>query len=134
MRLISEYLTPQPFTIQADDYLCAARKTMNAHHVRHLPVMSRDQLVGIISERDLYVTMGIDDLDWRREPARIAMTPNPLRVSLDADACQVAERMLESRQDCALVEDGDGKLVGIFTDTDALKAMIELLRRQEDRP
>lgn len=129
MYLISEFLTPMPYTVQADENLSQARKIMEAHHVRHLPVVRRDELVGVISERDLYMVMGVADVDWRREPNRLAMMPNPLRVALDADARQVAATMLETRQDCALVEDENGKLVGIFTETDALKAMVHLMRR-----
>ncbi len=128
MYLISEFLTPLPFTIQADENLEQARKIMEAHHVRHLPVFRGGQMVGVIAERDLYMCMGISDLDWRREPARLAMSANPLRVSIDADARAVAKRMLADRQDCALVENEQGSLVGIFTDTDALKAMCDLLK------
>ncbi len=128
MFLISEFLTPLPFTIQADENLAQARKVMEAHHVRHLPVFRGDQLVGVIAERDLYMVMGLSDVDWRKEPARLAMSPNPLRVSIDADARVVAKQMLANRQGCALVENDQGSLVGIFTDTDALKAMCDLLQ------
>lgn len=126
MRPISEFLTPLPVTVACDEIMSQVRKLMEEKHIRHLPVMHRNELVGVITERDLYLVMGLD-LDWRREPARRAMAPDPLRVSIDADASEVCEAMRQSRHDCALVENADGKLVGIFTESDAVKAMATLL-------
>lgn len=131
MLAISEFLTPTPVTIQADENLSHARKLMETNHVRHLPVYSGTELVGVISERDLYMVMGISECDWRTQRASLGMNPNPLRVALDAEAKKVAEEMVGSKRDCALVEDDAGRLVGIFTDTDALKAFALLLEDHE---
>jgi CBS domain-containing protein len=46
-------MTPEPFTISQDDYAFYALMLMSRHNIRHLPVKSKDQIVGVISATDL---------------------------------------------------------------------------------
>jgi acetoin utilization protein AcuB len=51
---ISEYMTSVPITISAGVFLPEARRILNEYHIRHLPVVDREnKLVGIVSDRDL---------------------------------------------------------------------------------
>lgn len=51
---IGEVMTPSPDTVKSSDSVVHALEMMNSHRYRHLPVVDRDKLVGIVSIRDLY--------------------------------------------------------------------------------
>src|SRR5437879_4833811 len=50
---IRDYMTPAPHTIGVEQPLAVAAALMQAHHIRHLPVLHGGKLVGILSERDV---------------------------------------------------------------------------------
>ncbi len=51
---ISEHMTPDPITVSPDMLLPEARRILNTYHIRHLPVVDREnKLVGIVTDRDL---------------------------------------------------------------------------------
>lgn len=50
---VSVLMTKQVITCTPDDTLADIARIMNQHHIRHLPVKSSSQLVGIISIRDV---------------------------------------------------------------------------------
>lgn len=51
--LISELMTPNPITVSPDNTVEDCMKIMTDKHIRHLPVLDKDQLVGVISIGDL---------------------------------------------------------------------------------
>jgi acetoin utilization protein AcuB len=47
-------MTSDPLTISPDVFLPEARRMLNEYHIRHLPVVDREnRLIGIVSDRDL---------------------------------------------------------------------------------
>jgi CBS domain-containing protein len=50
---VSDWMTRDPLTVAPDTSVDVARELMLEHHFRHLPVTQGDELVGIISMRDL---------------------------------------------------------------------------------
>jgi CBS domain-containing protein len=50
---VSSWMTPEPMSASPDDTVDSALKTMLDHNFRHLPVMEGDEVVGIVSIRDL---------------------------------------------------------------------------------
>jgi CBS domain-containing protein len=48
-----DIMTSNVHTIEADQTIETARALMTAHRVRHLPVMQGDQVIGVISTRDV---------------------------------------------------------------------------------
>ena len=53
--LIRDYMTESPHSIGANQTLATAHEMMRAHQIRHLPVLRAGKLVGIVSQRDLYL-------------------------------------------------------------------------------
>src|SRR3954451_6855057 len=51
---MKDVMTAQPVTIGRDQTLATAHALMREHHCRHLPVLEQGELVGILSQRDLY--------------------------------------------------------------------------------
>lgn len=53
---VADLMTKTVITCHPDDSIEHAMAAMNSHHIRHLPVVDTDQLIGVISLRDLMKT------------------------------------------------------------------------------
>jgi acetoin utilization protein AcuB len=99
---------------------------MRALGVRHLPVLSAGKLVGIVSQRDLLFVETLRDA----EPAGVrvdeAMSADVYTVPPERPIGEVAARMLERKFGCAVVV-RHGAVVGIFTTTDALRTLMNIV-------
>lgn len=123
---VERYMTTTPITIGAGDNLAHAQKVMHEGHFRHLPVIADNELVGLVTERDLQLISSLDGADLRSLTVSDAMTPSPWRVSPKAPLDEVVSEMAEKKYGSALVVDNE-RVVGIFTAVDALAAFAELL-------
>jgi acetoin utilization protein AcuB len=117
-----------PVVVSSDRTLAEAHRLMRERGIRHLPVVDRGRLVGIVSQRDLYLLETLRGVDAARELVEEAMSSEPFVVGPDAALDEVAEAMAVHRHGSALVVEKTA-LVGIFTTTDALRALVALLRR-----
>ena len=88
---------------------------------------SDEQLVGLVSERDLFLLETVRSVKPEKEPVEEAMTERPYAVAPTANVREVVEEMLARRYGSAVVVDR-GRVVGIFTRADALRALHDLLR------
>lgn len=125
---VHKFMTITPHGIEPNETLAIARQRMQELHVRHLPVRSGGTVVGVLSERDLYVLSTFPEIDFRKAKVGFAMTPDPYKVAPNTAASEVADTMASRRIGSALVVDDQDQLLGIFTDTDALVALAKVLR------
>jgi acetoin utilization protein AcuB len=125
---IRRFMTPTPHTISTRQTLAEAHQAMRERGVRHLPVVVDGKLVGVVSQRDLYLLETLRGVDVGRELVEEAMSDAPFVVAPDASLEEVAEAMAKNKIGSALVVES-ATLVGIFTSTDALRALVTLLRR-----
>ena len=123
---IQKYMTFVPKSIGFDRPLDHAMEMMRELRIRHLPVLKGGKLVGILTERDLNLVLQFQDVDPKSMTVEEAYTPDPYFTTPDAPLNDVAAHMAQKKYGCALVVD-NGKLVGIFTEVDALRALSELL-------
>jgi acetoin utilization protein AcuB len=123
---VERWMTPTPQTIGHDINIATAHKMMREHGVRHLPVLDGGRLVGVISERDLFWLETIAGTDAGSTKVEEAMAAEPYVVDRDAPLRDVALEMSRRRIGTALVAD-HGKVVGIFTAVDALRALVETI-------
>lgn len=127
MPTIQKFMSFVPKTIGFDQSLEQASEFMRKLHVRHLPVLKGGKLVGIVTDRDINLVLTFKDVDALTMKVEEALTPDPYFTTPDAPLDEVAAYMAEKKYGCALVMD-NGKLVGIFTVVDALRALSELLK------
>lgn len=125
---VAQYMSVSPHTIQADRTLADARRWMAEHSIRHLPVMDRGVLVGVISERDVHLVASIPGVDPERVTVREAMTSDPYVVAPTTPIAEAALAMANQRYGSAIVVD-KGHVVGVFTTVDALRALALTLSR-----
>jgi len=123
---IQRYMTPTPQTIGAEQSLTRAHEMMRELGIRHLPVLRANQLVGIVSERDVAMIGALDGVDPNLILVEDAMTQDVLTVSPDAPLDEVATLMAERKAGSVVVEQNH-KVVGIFTTVDGMTALAELL-------
>jgi acetoin utilization protein AcuB len=130
MPAISRYMTKQPLTIERHASLAQAHAVMREHHLRHLPVLDKGDLVGIVSLGDLHLLETVADFSLDEVPVDEAMTSRPYVVTSDMPLDEVAEIMATKKYGSAIIVGRDG-VEGIFTTTDACRALASILQHAQ---
>lgn len=122
------FMTPFPYSIDIDAPVEQARALMREHQFRHLPVTSGDGVVGMLTDRDIKLVLGPDfgSPDPRSLTVREVVVERPCIVPASTPVATVARTMAENHIGSAIVTKND-KLVGIFTVTDACRALAEII-------
>lgn len=124
----SGVMTREVKCASSDMSLQDAYRVMTDLNIRHLPVVERGRLCGIISDRDLL-------LRAHRNPdgslvlsglVGEIMTLNPVTCRADDTVATIAQLMLEHGIDCVPVTDMGEELKGIVTSRD-LVGLVGLL-------
>jgi acetoin utilization protein AcuB len=127
---VYRWMTPLPHVVARDATMAQARSKMRKLFVRHLPVVDAGELVGLVSESDLSFVERF--VDARTVPVGDVMRTDPFVTVPYAPLAEVAQSMAERRLDAAIVIDR-GNVVGLFTATDALRALAERRDERERR-
>lgn len=127
MPTVEHYMTREPYQVASSDTLALVKRLMREHDIRHLPVVDEGRLVGIISERDLHVVEAVPGIHLSRVDVARVMA-SPIDVWAETPIDQVSTLMAEKKRDCVVVRGGQG-IEGVFTATDALLALTDLVRR-----
>lgn len=121
-----KYMTTTPHSIGADQSLRQANELMKEYGVRHLPVLSGGKLTGIISDRDIKLALSLKGVDPEVTKVDEIASNEIFLTHPDSKLDEVAKTMSEKKIGSVLVVDHH-HLVGIFTTTDALRALEDLL-------
>lgn len=114
-----------PMSVAPDEDLVLASHMMMWAGSRHLPVVSGEELVGVLSERDVFAFRASHpDLDWREAAVEVAMRPNPETAGPEDSITEAAGRMSLHKIGCLPVTE-KGALVGLVTTTDILGAEVQ---------
>jgi acetoin utilization protein AcuB len=138
--LVRDVMTASPMAIDPEAPVETAITTMRERRLRHLPVVDDDgRLLGIVTDRDLRsVVLGpaiadylpaeqrgrIRELAGQLDNLRVrhAMTWNAVTTGPDTPVAQAAAVMTDARVGSLPVVER-GRLVGIITERDMLKAL-----------
>lgn len=122
-------------TLDADGTLEVADDLMKLKRIRHLPVLQDGRLVGLITQRDLFLAGVSSVLNFRqtaekewlgRIRIREVMTTDLITVAPETDIEDAVGRMLEHRIGCLPVM-AAGKLIGMLSETDGLRYLQRIL-------
>ncbi len=128
-------------TVSPQETVIEAQRLMQEKGVRHLPVVEDGRLVGIVSDRDMRDAMPsvlLDEMTSQQMHAKIGGVPVSEIMTRDPETISAAHTL----QDALLVMhhkkvgafpvvDEEGRLVGIISTRDILKAFINVLNIEE---
>jgi acetoin utilization protein AcuB len=135
---IDKSMTRNVITIRPEATLLDARAKMDENHIRHLPVVKQDNtVIGIITDRDLRSALPSVFSTYRedaKETERISelkvgdvMTKNPVTISPKNTLEDAIMMMHKMHKGAFPVVDNDGKLKGIISTRDLIRAFINVL-------
>ena len=124
----AEYaMTRNIVCVRPDDTVADALELMQEWCIRHLPVVDDEELVGILSDRDL-IRVEADGV------VEDCMTRKPIVCKTTTSLVEVAEIMLDEKIDSIPVVDSDGELAGLITSSDFLQFVVDRERRALTHP
>ena len=139
---VKERMKRDPVTVQKDDSFRYALKLIRKEGIRHLPVLDGKRLVGIVTDRDLRqsapspaTTLEVHELNYLLERLKIdaIMTKKVITVAPDSCLLDAAKLLLAHKIGCVPVVEHE-ELVGIITEGDLLRALVDLQERAEGVP
>ncbi len=123
---IKEIMSKKLITIGPTDTLKKAWYLMFTEHIRHLVVMDEEDVVGIVSDRDLLKSY---DRATIQSVSDIMSWP-VMTVRENDFVDSVVEEVMLQKGSAFLVDDGKGKTVGIVTTEDLLTYLYMLIRTE----
>jgi acetoin utilization protein AcuB len=125
---IEKFMTHMPQTISPEQTLATAHRMMRELEIRHLPVLDRGKLRGIVTQRDLLLIETLRDVDPETVQVSEAMTVDVFTVGPRASVREVAADMASRKCGCVVVVNHE-HVVGVFTTIDALTVLSALLEQ-----
>ena len=133
---VQNWMTTDVVSVGPDTSLLKVGKLMKDHHIRRIPVVDENgQVVGIISDRDVRdaspskaTTLDMYEMHYllAELKAKNIMTAKPITVKPTDTVEQAALIMLDNKVGGLPVVDNSGKLVGIISDHDVFKALVDI--------
>jgi acetoin utilization protein AcuB len=138
MRVV-DLMQTKVFTVEEDDLIDRVFFLLHYEKIRHLPVVNKKgEVVGIVSDRDLYKALGPKEnsnvIDARGDHTALHVVSHKVRHIMHRhvltigpnDKLSEAAAILVKHRIGALPVVKSGKLVGIITATDLLRALSKL--------
>ncbi len=131
---VSTIMSKTLITVNPEDALTEVKKIFDQNPIHHLPVVRYTSIVGIISKTDMYFFMQgyvqdesdkfLEEARLRAFKARDIMTEHLAKVDID-DSIRTVLDVFKQNRFHALPVMEDGKLVGIVTTHDVIKALAD---------
>ena len=146
--LVENIMTSKVFTVEPDDYIDRAYFLIHYEGIRHLPVVEKGKVVGIVSDRDMYKALGpksnssvievangtnATELHVIPKKVRHIMHRGVISVKRDTHASDAAAIMAGNKIGALPVVDQDNKLVGILSATDILWVFSKIEKSNDAR-
>lgn len=138
---VSDHMRTPAVTISAEAGLDRALLIMRSQRIRHIPVVEDGVMIGVVSDRDLRLSM----LEMEQGPSgapkgyylpaltkvRSVMVTNVLTASPAMPLANAATIMSERKIGCLpVVDPSTRKVIGIITETDMLRLLAKLLKQK----
>ncbi len=139
---VSKSMTKKVITINKDADIFEAKEKMAEHRIRHIPVVTKDyHLIGIVSDRDIRSAMPskpLSDYNSKKIKDKVArlkikdiMTIDPVTISPLHTVQDALVLMQNTRVGAFPVVDEQGKLRGIISVRDLLRAFINVMGMED---
>ena len=81
---VEEFTSPSPITAPKTADLEELSRLMNEYGIRHIPIVDQNQIVGLVSDRDLKVAIGLNREIKKMIRAEDIMSFDPVAVEASA--------------------------------------------------
>jgi acetoin utilization protein AcuB len=131
---VQDYMTTPTITVATTTPLRFAQQIMEDHHIRHLPVVQDNKLVGILSSGDIRragpsiaTTLSIWEIAqlWEQITVEQVMNRQVIHVRPDTSITHAAQLMMAYHFNSLPVVDDQGYPIGILTDVDMFRLVID---------
>ncbi|MCF8131188.1 MAG: CBS and ACT domain-containing protein [Deltaproteobacteria bacterium] len=133
--LVRNWMSKGVVTIDVNNSMMEAIRKLKEHHISMLPVMKKDKLVGILTDRDLKRasasdanTLEVHELLYIISNIKVKdlMSRDPITVPPDYTIGETAELLLEKKISGVPVIKKNGEVAGVITKSDIFRALISL--------
>ena len=134
--IVSNWMSKKVVTIDVNDSMQDAMKRMKQNDIRMLPVVKKEKLVGVVTDRDLKrasasdaTTLDVHELLYLVSKIKVqdVMAKNAITVPQNYTIEESAEVLLKNKISGVPVVDQNGGIVGTITQTDLFCVIISLL-------
>lgn len=132
---VSKIMATDLITVNTTNTLFDVKEIFETKKVRHIPVVSGDKVIGILSKTDFNrASYGVGHKDVQEKVTDAlfhslkiedVMTPDPIAIEPETTIQEVAEIFAEQQFHALPVVEG-GTLKGIVTTTDIIKYLLEM--------
>ncbi|MGZ5007150.1 MAG: CBS domain-containing protein [Methylobacter sp.] len=145
---VEDLMTSKVFTVEQHDLIDRVFFLIHYERIRHLPVVEKGKVIGIVSDRDLYKALGpksnsnaieaatgtgTAELHVIPKKVQHIMHRGVITVTPDTYASEAAAKMADNKIGALPVVDKDNKLVGILSSTDILRVFSKIEKASEER-
>lgn len=142
---VEELMTSKVFTVAPHDMVDRVFFLIHYEKVRHLPVVEKGKVVGIVSDRDMYKALGpksnSNAIESNKTGTELHVIPKKVQNIMHRGVITVSPETLVSDAAALMAENRIGalpvinnnKLVGILSSTDILNVFSKLEHAKEKR-
>jgi acetoin utilization protein AcuB len=133
---VRELMSKDPHTLHEDEALAQAVELVVVRKMRHIPILnSQGALVGIVTDRDVkrslpspFSIAASEEYDRIVNDTQLSrlMTRDPVTIDADVEVEEAVQQILDLRVG-GLPVLSQGKVVGVFTERDALRGLLKRL-------
>ena len=132
-KTVRDIMATEVVTLGRNDTLQLAKDIMALGRIRHFPVVDEGEVVGVVSQRDLFRASLGSVMKYGEKAERSfldtvavkeVMSGPPMTISPDVSIKEAARLMVERKIGCLPVV-AEWKLVGLVTETDLLEEVAE---------
>jgi len=128
---VCELMTAKPITVDPETPMLEARQRMVEKRIRHLVVVENARVVGIVTDRDIRLnlpspatSLSVWEINYLLAQLTVGgvMSASVIVVDPDRPVAEAARIMMDHKIGALPVVD-EGRLVGIITESDFVRAM-----------
>jgi acetoin utilization protein AcuB len=128
---VRDIMTAKPITVDPETPMLEARQRMLEERIRHLVVVEEGRVVGIVTDRDIRLnlpspatSLSVWEINYLLAQVTVGgvMTTSVIVVHPDRSIAEAARIMIDHKIGALPIVE-DGRLVGIVTESDFVRAM-----------
>ena len=122
--LVKNFMTANPRVVSPEDNIKVVFNELLDSHIRQAPVIENDNLIGIITDRDIRMAL-VSEKPKMDLNVKNVMIPNPVTIEENMSIKDAANILIEKKYNALPVVNNENQLTGILTTTDIIKGFIE---------